>query len=190
MLKALLLKPDDSVAVIHWKAEALQLVPDPRDQNPLPTDRSRQRLRLELERIQLTREDKCRLKDVSAIDKPGLQRELQVMQAVRSGPLLLEIDKAAKQAFVLNCPAKYLAHITGTQLFLETMQQVVADVGLTAQQQMQSMVQRLTVPRSLLMGDQPDGSEDKKNVFPWHLFSLFFCGCLGDSSVPLSFAGK
>jgi hypothetical protein len=55
-------------------SEALQLVPDVRDQNPLQTARDRRRLRLELSRIQvpLTSDDKRRLKDVSAIDRPGL----------------------------------------------------------------------------------------------------------------------
>ena len=37
-----------------------------------------------------------------------------MMQVVGSSPLLLEIDKAAKQALVLNCPAKYLTIIIGT----------------------------------------------------------------------------
>ncbi len=87
------MKSDDSVAVIHSKvsqklgrlgsvdggsqygdiaSEALQLVPDVRDQNPLQTARDRRRLRLELSRIPLTSDDKRRLKDVSAIDRPGL----------------------------------------------------------------------------------------------------------------------
>ena len=182
IVKSLLLKSDDSVAVIHSKfsqllgrlgavdggsqyghmaAELLQLVPDVRDQQPLQTARDRGRLRREIARIQLAPEDKRRLKDVSAVDRPNLQRQLQVMQAIRNGPHLLEIDKAAKLAFVLNCPSKYLPIIQGTLSFLLSMELIVAEVGLTAQQQMQAMVQRLTVPRSSLMGDSSESGEHK-----------------------------
>jgi hypothetical protein len=182
VFKTLVLKPDDSVSVIHSKvtralvrlgavdggsqfqsvaAEALQLVPDLTDRNPLQTARLRRGLRHQLGRTQLTREDQSRLQDVSAIDRPGLRRELQVMAVIRSSPLLQEIDKAAKQALVLNCPAKYLAIIAGTPSFLGSMQLIIADIGLTAQQQMQAMVQRLTAPRLQLMGELPDAADVK-----------------------------
>ena len=83
------------------------------------------------------------------------------MQAIRNGPHLLEIDKAAKLAFVVNCPSKYLPIIQGTSSFLRSMELIVADVGLTAQQQLQAMIQRLTVPRSSLMGDSSESGEHK-----------------------------
>ena len=175
-------KSDDPVAVIHSKvslvlnrlgsvdggkqygdiaAEALQLVPDVRDQNPLQTARNRQRLRRALDRLPLTSDDKRQLQDVSAIDRPGLQHQLQVMQAVRGHSLLQEIDKAAKLAFMLNCPPRYLPVVQGTSSWLQCIYQIIAEVGLTAQQQMQAMVQRLTVPRSSLMGDSPENGVNK-----------------------------
>jgi hypothetical protein len=137
------------------------LVPDIRDRNPLQTARDRQRLRHEIDRIPLTSDDKRRLKDVSAIDRPGLRRQLQVMQAIQRDPHLLEIDKAAKLAFVLGCPSRYLPIIQETSSLLQCMQLIVAEVGLTAQQQMQAMVQRLTVPRASLMSDSPENGENK-----------------------------
>ena len=182
VFKTLVLKADDSVSIIHSKvtralvrlgavdggsqfqsvaAEALQLVPDLTDRNPLQTARLRRGLRHQLGRTQLTREDQSRLQDVSVIDRPGLRRELQVMAVIRSSPLLQEIDKAAKQALVLNCPAKYLTIIAGTPSFLGSMQLIIADIGLTAQQQMQAMVQRLTAPRLQLMGELPDAVDVK-----------------------------
>ena len=175
-------KSDDPVAVIHSKvsqvltrlgsvdggkqygdiaAEALQLVPNVRDQNAIQTDRDRKRLRHALNRLPLTSDDKRRLNDVSAIDRPGLQRQLQVMQVFKSHPLLQEIDKAAKLAFMLNCPSRYLPVVQGTSSWLQCVHLIVAEVGLTAQQQMQAMVQRLTVPRSSLMGDSPENGETK-----------------------------